>query len=172
MGNSCTSVFPNTCAWEQQEWNKTKTDDEGKKRGVSMERRSPDGPSHPNRNTIIININNIPWLSPSTRRGTHVKSDNTHTIISINPLAHIPDICTLIFSSCVPCTVYPIHLQVITTRAREGGPKEHRAKQKWPSETHSVTYVPGFSTLSDLVAQPPPSWSVAQGHLRTIHPGK
>ena len=24
MGNSCTSVFPNTSAWQQQEWNKTK----------------------------------------------------------------------------------------------------------------------------------------------------
>ena len=26
MMNSCTSVFPNTCAWEQQEWNKTEKD--------------------------------------------------------------------------------------------------------------------------------------------------
>ena len=39
------------------------TDEEGKKLGVSMERskagtneRSPDGLSHPNQNTIIINI--------------------------------------------------------------------------------------------------------------------
>ena len=50
---------------------------------------------------------------------------------------------------------------VITTRAWEGGPKEHRAKQKWPRETHSITYVPGLSTLSGLsrtVAQPPPSF--------------
>ena len=50
---------------------------------------------------------------------------------------------------------------MITTRAREGGPKEHREKQKWPSETHSVTYLPGLSTLSDLSridAQPPPSF--------------
>ena len=39
---------------------------------------------------------------------------------------------------------------MITTRAREGGPKEHRAKQKWQRETRSVTYVPGLSTLSDL----------------------
>ena len=62
MGNSCTSVFPNTRAWEQQERNKTKkTDEDGKKRGVSMERskagtnkRSPDRLSHPNQKTIII----------------------------------------------------------------------------------------------------------------------
>ena len=31
----------------------------------------------------------------------------------------------------------PLH--VITSRAWEGGPKEHRAKQKWPRETHSIT---------------------------------
>ena len=91
---------------------------------------------------------------------------NTHTIINIHPLAHILDICTLIFSGCVLFTVYPNGImlrhptnpQVVTTRAWEGGPKEHRAKQKWPHETHSVTYVPGLSTLSDLlciVAQPP-----------------
>ena len=67
MGNSCTSVFPNTSAWEQQERNKTKeTDEDGKKRGSSMERskagtnkRSPDGLSHPNQNTIIIKQNMV-----------------------------------------------------------------------------------------------------------------
>ena len=50
---------------------------------------------------------------------------------------------------------------MITTRAREGGPKEHSAKQNWPRETRSVTYVPGLSTFSELpriVAQPPPSF--------------
>ena len=62
MGNSCTSVFSNTRAWEQRERNKKKKED-GKKRGVSIERnkagkktKSPDGLSHPNQNTIIINI--------------------------------------------------------------------------------------------------------------------
>ena len=39
MSDSCTSVLPNTRAWDQQELNKTnETDEEGKKRGVSMER--------------------------------------------------------------------------------------------------------------------------------------
>ena len=59
--NSCTSVFPNTRAWEQQE--RKETEVEGKKRGVSMERckagtkkRSPDNLSHPDQNTIIIDI--------------------------------------------------------------------------------------------------------------------
>ena len=50
---------------------------------------------------------------------------------------------------------------MITTRTREGGPKEHRAKQKYPRETHSFTYVPGLYTVSDLSridAQPPTSF--------------
>ena len=72
---------------------------------------------------------------------------HTHTIINIHPLAHILDICASVFSSCAFfCSLsqpYPTLLQVITTRAREGGPKEHRAKQKWPRETHSVTYAHG-----------------------------
>ena len=35
--NSCTSVFSNTCAWEQQELNKREREDD-KKKCVSMER--------------------------------------------------------------------------------------------------------------------------------------
>ena len=57
MGNSCTSVFSN----RKNEIRQKKED--GKKRGVSIERskagkktKSPDGLSHPNQNTIIINI--------------------------------------------------------------------------------------------------------------------
>ena len=106
---------------------------------------------------------------PPPSRGSHVKSDNTHTIISIHPIDHIPDICPLIFSSFTLFTVYPnsimkqhpTPLQAITIRAREGGPKEHRAKQNWQRETHSVTCVPGLSTLSDLSSidtQPPPTF--------------
>ena len=63
-----TSVFPNTCELEQQECNKIKNDEEGKKRGVSMERRKEGKRARkeevpttyrslPNRNTIIINTN-------------------------------------------------------------------------------------------------------------------
>ena len=97
------------------------------------------------------------------------KSNNAHTIINIKPLSHILDICILIFSSCAIFTVYPNRLMkqhptfllVITTRAREGGPKDHRAKQKCLQETQSVTYVAVLSTLSDLSdidVQPPPSF--------------
>ena len=86
-------------------------------------------------------------------------------------ISSLTDTWALIFSGYALFRVYPNRimyrhpypLHVITTRAREGGPKEkeHRAKQKWRRETHSVTYVPGLFTLSDLsriVAQPPTSF--------------
>ena len=44
---------------------------------------------------------------PPLRRGSRVKSDNTHIIVNINPLAHILDICALVVSSCALFTVYP-----------------------------------------------------------------
>ena len=92
-----------------------------------------------------------------------MSSQIKHTAIKIHPLDHILDTWALIFSS------WPF-LQFIPTASlpspcdnhqSEGGPKEHSAKEKWLRETHSVTYVPGLSTLSDLsriVAQPPPSF--------------
>ena len=62
MGNSCTSVFPNTHEWEQQEQNKTKRQTKmveerreyGKKQSWHDQKKS-DGLSHPNQNIIIIN---------------------------------------------------------------------------------------------------------------------
>ena len=56
----------------------------------------------------------------------------------------------LMASHSSPCDKPPV---------REGGPKEHRTKQKWPRETRS-TYAPGYSTPSYLlriVAQTPPT---------------
>ena len=44
---------------------------------------------------------------PTPRRSSHVKSDRTHTVTKIHPLAHILDTCALIFSSCAPFTVSP-----------------------------------------------------------------
>ena len=62
MGNSCTSVFQNTHAWEQQEWNKRKK----RTKTVSREawvwkaakraRKSPIGQSQPNQIIYLINI--------------------------------------------------------------------------------------------------------------------
>ena len=49
---------------------------------------------------------------------------------------------------------FSLHSMASPRKAREGGPKEHRAKQKWPREANSVTYAPGLSTLSHNVAQP------------------
>ena len=73
----------------------------------------------------------------------------------------------MIFSSCAPFKVYPTPLQVIAPRAREGGPKERRRKQKLPRETHLVTYEPVLSTLSRSLHG---HYSIAQGHLHTIQP--
>ena len=36
---------------------------------------------------------------PPPRRGNHVKSHNTHIIINMHPLAHLLDICSLVFSA-------------------------------------------------------------------------
>ena len=58
---------------------------------------------------IIIIIIYHDFLAPP-RRGSHVKSDNTHAIINIHPLAHILDTLALIFSSCALFTVYPTRI--------------------------------------------------------------
>ena len=90
----------------------------------------------------------------SLRQGGVVMSSqitHTHTIINIHPLAHM------------------LHIHVTASNhspgdnhTSTGGRSERtQGKQKWPSETHSVTDVPGLSTLSDLSridGQPPPSF--------------
>ena len=57
--------------------------------------------------TIIIIYHDF---LPPPRRGSHVKSDSTHTIINIHALAHIIDICPLVFSSCPLFIVYSNHI--------------------------------------------------------------
>ena len=66
MGDSCTSVFPTHAHGDSKNEIDKETDEDGNKRGVSMERskagtnkRSPDGISHPNQNTIIYNKQNV-----------------------------------------------------------------------------------------------------------------
>ena len=70
MGNSCTSVFPNKNEISHaflcmaQEWNKIKKQTKKVRREAwvwkrvkaGTKKRSPDSPSHPNQNTIKINI--------------------------------------------------------------------------------------------------------------------
>ena len=86
---------------------------------------------------------------------------------------HFPTLSTS-HIACLLSTQLELLLQIDTSSCRyEGGPKEQRAKRIWPRETHSVTYVPGLSTLSDLSLideQPPPLFPVAKCHLHTIHP--
>ena len=106
----------------------------------------------------------------SLRQGGVVMSIQIMPIQSskIHPLAYIPGSCALIFSASALFTVYPNHFMlwhptsflVIIPRAREGGMKERRTKQKWPRSTQSSTYAPGLSTpsyLSHIVEQRPPS---------------
>ena len=53
MGNSCTSIFPDTRLWEQQEWNKIKKQTKKVRREAWVWN---DGLSLPNQNTILINL--------------------------------------------------------------------------------------------------------------------
>ena len=50
---------------------------------------------------VFYNNNNITYhdFIPTPWRDSHVRSHNTHTIMNIHPLAHILDICDLIFGS-------------------------------------------------------------------------
>ena len=114
--------------------------------------------------TIMIIIYHD-FLHPP-RRGSHVMSD-THTTIQYTPLSTYTWV--LIFSNCAVFKVYPnrimkLHstpLQVITIRAREGGPKKHTVKQNGRVKLNQLLYAPGLSTLSYLsliFAQPPLSF--------------
>ena len=87
-----------------------------------------------------------------------MSSQITHTI-NIHPLAHKFDTWALIFSSCVLFS-RRAHPSPGDNHQSTGGRSERTQSQaKWPCETHSVTHVPGLSSLSDLsriVTQPPP----------------
>ena len=120
-------------------------------------------------NSILLLIIIYHDFLPPPKRGSHVKSDNTHTIITIHPLAHILNICALIFSSCALFTVIlTASCNGITPLPR--WPPEHGRAVRKNTGTgkngsvkliHLHTYVPGLFTLSDLSridAQPPPSF--------------
>ena len=108
-------------------------------------------------------------MTLSLHQGRVVMSSQiTHTVIKIHPLAHILDTWALIFSSWtlfyslselhhVTASLPPLH--VVTTRAREGGPKEHSAKQ---SGLVKLIQLHMYCTraLHSLrsFAQPPPSF--------------
>ena len=113
---------------------------------------------------------------PLPRRGSHVKSDNTHTQSS-----NIHSTIALMFSICALFTFYPNRIikrhptpfHVITTRAREGGPKEHWAKQNGRVkliQLHMHQGSPLFPIFCTLLRSIHCHFSVAKGHLHTIHP--
>ena len=119
---------------------------------------------------------------PPPRRVSHVKSDNTHTMIHIHPLAHILDICALIFNSCTQFTMYPIRINHATASHQSpgdnhqstGGRSERTQGQAkiavWISFSYMCTLgyplFPIFRALSRIRHR---YSSVAQGHLHTIH---
>ena len=82
------------------------------------------------------------------QRGVVMPSHITHT----HKYQDTPLSLSLDFQQLLPfyslSQLHPSILLVITTRAREGRKNTVSVKQKWPHETHSVTYVPGRSTLS------------------------
>ena len=116
---------------------------------------------------------------PPPRRGSHFKSDNTHTMINTHPLAHKRDTRDLIFSSCAPFTVYPnlimprhyTPLQVITNRraVRKNTVPSINGRVKL-IQLHMYQGSPLFPIFRALSSNLHHHSSVAQGHLHTIHP--
>ena len=115
--------------------------------------------------TFYLHQGGVVMSSQITHTYTHL---HTHTQSSnIHPLAHILDTAPR-FSVVAPFLQFtPAACNGIPPspgdnhQSIEDGPTEHRTRQKWPRETHSVTSAPGLSTLSYLsriVAQPPPSF--------------
>ena len=115
---------------------------------------------------------------PPSRRGSHVKSYYARTIIRLTTLS--PYTKRLDFYSCALLTVYPTPHHVPAsvhrlsprkecvawcTKAREGRPKEHRAKRKWPCETRSSI---------QYMQHPHPRWQwmdyTFRRPARVIHP--
>ena len=98
---------------------------------------------------------------PPPRTGNHVKSDYTHTHTHshqdtlLSPYTwHL----SLYFQWLRPChsLSQPHHVTAsqrspCDNHQSTGGRSERtQCQKKWPRETHSVTYVPGLSSLSDL----------------------
>ena len=115
-------------------------------------------------------------------RRCHLKSDNSHTIINIYPLAHIFDICALIFSSCALFTVCPILMcNGIPPLSRWEPPEYGRAVRKntGPSKNDRVKLIQlhmylgcdQFSIFRVSCSLHSHS-SVAQDHLHTIYPAQ
>ena len=101
MGNSCTSVFPNTHACEQQERNKTKRQTDGKKRGVSMERskagtnkKSPDG--HHIFTKMQYNKHNLLVFNKIWKKHNEIQLTKNKIDLNIQKMNHPPSfaICT------------------------------------------------------------------------------
>ena len=104
-------------------------------------------------------------FSPPPMSGIVMSSQITDTIINIHPFSHMLNTCALISSSCALFTVYPnsimwrhpIPLYVITSRAREGRPK-NTGPSKYCSVKLNQLHMHQGSPLFLIVTQPPPSF--------------
>ena len=116
----------------------------------------------------------IYFLLPPTK-GSHSKSDNTHTIINIHPLDHMLDTCYLISSSCSFFKIPKPHhttLQVITTRASKGcqmntGPSKNGGLKLIKLHMHQGS--PLFTIFRSLWQSLHNHSSVGQGNIHN-HP--
>ena len=100
---------------------------------------------------------------------------HTHTIINIHHLAHILDICALIFSSCSLFTVYPNRISIPTASVSQPQPPEHgrTVRKNTLKELIQLHIYKGsllFPIFRALTRSLQRRSSVAQGHLHTIHP--
>ena len=86
---------------------------------------------------ISIKLKNISDFLPIW--GSHVKSDNTYTIINIHHLAHILDTCTLIFSSCSLFTISPKLHHVTAFHPSPGDTHQRKKKCLFKLKTFNVT---------------------------------
>ena len=76
-----------------------------------------------------------PWALESINVATWSVASNPWNVTP-NPWPVVLNRCPAVAHT-LACGLSPLaYLQVINTRAREGGLKEHSAKQKWPREIH------------------------------------
>ena len=115
------------------------------------------------------NNSNMPHDLPPSKKGSHIESDCTSTIIQqLHPLAHLVCACTLI-SVVIFCSLHQPHY-VTASHSFPGDKPPERAravqkntetKQKWPCRTQSSAYSTGHFTPSypfRIVTQPPSSF--------------
>ena len=84
---------------------------------------------------------------PTPRRGSHVKSDKTHTVIKIHPLAHILDSWASIFSSCALFSLSkPYHVKASIPSPCDN----HQSMGEWSERTQEQAKMAAWNLFSYL----------------------